>query len=292
MRKLLIIGGSGFVGRSLIKHLSDTYDITSVSKVSRVDGVHNKLIDLNKTNFSFTKDYDYIVYLGTTSSPKEAERKPNESFKTNVENIHRFLEASRKYMPKKIILLSSAVLYSSDNKSFSEEDKIDPFISIYNFSKYNLELLATFYREKYELPVTVFRLSNTYGPGQLNNRAPYLIPGLFDQAIKVGRMKIWNITPIRDWVYVDDVAEIIGKELEMESGGLFNLGTGKGSSVEQIAEIIKKLTGAEYINLNRPVSPPYKIVCDVRKLKKRLGYIPMVGIDEGLKESYRYYKTI
>lgn len=290
MKKLLIIGGSGFVGRSLIKHLLNKYEITSVSRTTKVEGIHNEFFDLNKTDFSFTKHYNYIVYLGTISSPKEAEQKPNESFITNVENIHRFLEASRDYKPKKIILLSSAVLYSSGNKSFSEQDKIDPFISIYNFSKYNLEMLATFYREKYGLSITVFRLSNTYGPGQVTDRAPYLIPGLFEQAIKKGKMEVWNTSPVRDWIYVDDVAKAIGRELEMKDGGIFNLGTGKGSSVKEIAEVIKKLTGAEYINLNRSVSPPYRVVCDIKELKKRLDFSPSVGIEDGLEKSYCFYR--
>lgn len=293
MDKLLLIGGSGFIGKNLIEKLSGKYEITSVSKTTKVSGVNNLKIDLNNTDFGFIKGFSKIIYLGTVSSPKEAEIKPNESYISNATNIHTFLEAARNHTVEKIILLSSAVIYSPDNIApLAEVSLIAPYLNIYNFSKYNLEILAEFYTQKYGMPITVFRLSNTYGPGQTNERAPYLIPGLFEQAITKEKMEIWNTTPIRDFVFVDDVSKVISLELETKGGGLFNLGTGIGSSVLKVAEEIKKLTGVDFVDLGKEVGPPHKVICDMEKLFKRLNYIPVTNLETGLKESYKYYSGL
>jgi dTDP-glucose 4,6-dehydratase len=290
MEKLLVIGGSGFIGKNLIRLLSDKYEITSVAKNSEVYGINNLKIDLNNTDFGFINGFSKIIYLGTVSSPKEAEVKPNDAFISNVVNIHNFLEAARNQKTDKIILLSSAVLYSPENKTpLIEESETAPFLSIYNFSKYNLEILAKFYAKKYSLPITVFRLSNTYGPGQTSERAPYLIPGLFEQAIKKGLMEIWNTSPVRDFVYVNDVSKVLSLELETPGGGLFNLATGIGKSVKQVAETVKKITGADYVDLGKEVSPPNKVVCNMDSLNKRLKYIPDTTLEKGLEASYDYY---
>ena len=292
---LLIIGGSGFIGRNLISRLKDKYLITSLSKNSSVDGVSNIHVDLAETDFSFLEkeSFDAAVYLGTISSPKEAEAKPQEAFHTNVIVVQKFLEKAREVGIKKIILFSSAVLYtSSDAKSFKETDEVAKNSSIYNYSKYLLETLAEYYRVKHDMAVTVFRLSNTYGPGQNNARAPYLIPGMFEQALKNKKIEVWNTSPVRDWVFIEDVVSVISKELKVAGGGIFNLGSGKGTSVGGVVEIVSKLTSVKYTNLDKPVNPPYHVVCDVNELKKRINYIPDTSLTDGLKKSLEYYKDI
>lgn len=291
--RLLVIGGGGFIGRNLIKDLKSKYDITSLSKTSKVHGVKNLNLDLNNSDFHFLlkNKFEYVIYLGTISSPKEAELKPQESFESNVTTVQRFLEKSKELNFKKIILLSSAVLYSSNTQGrLKESDEISPFTSIYNFSKYLLECLAEFYRSKHAMPISVFRLANTYGPIQDTHKVPYLIPSLFQQVLEKGKMEIWNTSPVRDWVFVDDVVKVIFEELNRKGGGIFNLGTGKGRSVGDVAKIITSLTGAGFINLNRPVEPPHSVVCNTKKLKDRLGYVPSTTLDEGLKKTYNYFK--
>ena len=292
---LLIIGGSGFIGKNLIKHLKTKYDITSLSRTSKVQGVKNLNLDLNNSNFSFLSKnkFEYVVYLGTISSPKEAELKPQETFDSNVTTMQRFLEKSKELNLKKIILLSSVVLYSSGKQNkLDENSETSPFSSIYNYSKYLLESLAEFYRRKYSMPITVFRLANTYGPFQNTQKAPYLIPNLFQQALEKGKMEVWNAAPIRDWVFIDDVVKVLSKELHKKDGGIFNLGTGEGRSVRDVAKIIASLTGTSFSDLNRPVEPPYSVICNTEKLKERVGYVPSTTLEEGLKSTYNYFKCI
>lgn len=290
---LLLIGGGGFIGRNLISELKSNYTITSVSRTSKITGVKNINIDLMQSNFEFlkTENYKYVIYLGTVSSPKESESKPQGMFDSNVVAVQRFLKTSKNLNFKKIIFLSSVVLYlSSNKKKLKEGDQIAPFLSIYNYSKYTMETLAEYYRKKYSMPITVFRLSNTYGPYQTTQKVPYLIPDLFRQGILDKKMKVLNLSPIRDWVFVDDVVKVLAKELKINGGGLFNLGTGIGRSVGDVANIISSLTKSKFINLNKKVSPPHHVICDVSKLKERIGYVPSTTLEVGLKKTFDFLK--
>lgn len=295
-RKILIIGGSGFIGRNLIELLGGmNYDIISVSKTSEIPGVRNIHTDLLLTNFSFLKTIspDYVIYLGTISSPKEAEVKKQQSFETNVVAIQKFLEVARNFDIKKIIFLSSAVLYKdkTDGK-YIETDRIDSFLDTYNFSKVLMEKLAEFYRIKYNMKITVFRLSNTYGPYQLTGSDnPLLIPSLFKQAITNGKISVWNGKPVRDWVYVGDVANIIAKELKNKESGVYNLGTGVGHSVRQISKIIASLTNSSVEFQNKIVKPPFRLILNLKALKKHLNFVPQTTIEKGLMKTYEFYKS-
>ena len=293
--RLLVIGGSGFIGRNLIEKLRGIYEVTSISRTNQIGNVRNICIDLIKSDFSFLKEYKgaSVAYLGTVSSPKEAELKPQEAFSSNVTAVQRFLEKSKELNFKKIILLSSVVIYASSKQDrLDENGEISPFSSIYNYSKYLLESLAEFYRQKHLMPITVFRLANAYGPFQNTQKVPYLIPSLFQQALEKGKMEVWNTTPIRDWVFIDDVVEVLSRELQIDGGGIFNLGTGEGRSVGDVARIIASLTNTSFIDLNRAVEPPYRVVCDIKRLKKRLGYAPSTTLEEGLRKTYNYFKCI
>lgn len=292
MKKLLIVGGSGFIGRRLIDKLKSKYAITSVSHTGKVSGVDNINLDLVKTDFGFldSTSFDAAIYLGTVSSPKEAEAKPQLAYDTNVTVVQRFLEKAGASGVKKIILFSSAVLYSINDDPCSESDSIEKYSSIYNYSKYSLETLADYYRLKHNMQITVFRLSNTYGPGQTNTKAPYLVPGLFQQASEKGEIEVWNIKPIRDWVFVDDVVKVVELELKIKGGGLFNLGTGKGRSVGDLVKIVADLYKVRVVDLDKPVAPPYKVVCNIQNLKTRLNYVPDTDLVVGLKKVYEFYK--
>jgi len=293
--KLVITGGSGFIGRNLLDTLRNSpYETISVSKETSVGGVENVHEDLTKTDFDFLESLDprFVVYLATISSPKEAALKKQESYDTNVTAVQRFLEKAKDLRIKKIVLLSSVVLYSGDSdKPYKEDAELAPFRDAYNLSKFFLEGLASYYRQSYGLPITVFRLSNTYGPHQTTERVPLLIPKLFEEALNEGRLQVWNTKPIRDWVFVGDVCKVIIRELAAKGDGIFNLGTGRGRSVREVVEIISSLTGVPYQDLNKPVDPPMRVVCDMAALQEHLGYVPDTSLETGLAKTLEFHKA-
>jgi dTDP-glucose 4,6-dehydratase len=294
---LLITGGSGFLGRNLVDLLKkDTkYRIFSVSRAHETGGVENIFEDLTKTDFSFLDKIkpDFIVYFGTVSSPNSAAQDPEGSYESNVIAVNKLLAkvAKMEKKVKKIILMSSAVLYKNTEKGvYKETDKIDPYRDPYNFSKFSMECLANYYRSLFSLPITVFRLSNTYGPYQPKREMPTLVSDLFQQAMEHRKIKVLNVKPVRDWIYAGDVCRAIQKELNAPESGIFNLATGKGRSVGDVTAIISRLTGASFVNLDKKALPPMRIVCSTQRLRKHLGYVPSTPLTAGLKKVYEYYK--
>lgn len=290
--KILITGGSGFIGKNLIEFLKEDYKVYSVDRSGHGKGIGNTKEDLAKSDFSFLKKIkpQYIVWLATTSSPKEARLHPQECFVSNVVTIQSFLENVKDLNVKKIIFLSSAVLYQ-DKKTgkYKEGDNIEPNSDIYNYSKYLLESLANYYNEKHKMNITVFRLSNTYGPHQTTTKVSYLLPMLFKQATNNKQIKIWNSSPVRDWIYVDDVAQAIKRELRNKESGIFNLGTGVGTSVGKVSRIIANIYDRKLIDLNKKVGPPFRVVLDMSSLKKHLGYVPETSLKEGIYKTHLHY---
>jgi nucleoside-diphosphate-sugar epimerase len=294
-KKVLVAGGSGFVGRNLIEQLRKTHKVFSISNSTKVEGVENIIEDLANSDFKFLKKIkpDFIVWLATVSSPKEAKMFPQKCFDTNVTIIQKLLENSKQINPKKIVLLSSVVLYKDKKEGkYKEDDEIQTNSSIYNYSKYLMETLADYYRNQSELNITVFRLSNTYGPYQTTKKVPYLVPSLFEKAENENKIEVWNSKPVRDWVYVGDVAKAIEIEFGKKDCGTFNLGTGVGTSVGELTETIAKSYGKKVVDLKKDVAPPYRIVVDTKLIKKHLNFVPDTSLKVGIKKTLSYYDNV
>ncbi|MEK6868361.1 MAG: NAD(P)-dependent oxidoreductase, partial [Nanoarchaeota archaeon] len=173
-----------------------------------------------------------------------------------------------------------------------EDSKLDIFHNNYSFTKGICEQISEYFIKKYDMPIFIFRLSNIYGPYQDWKINPNLLPQVISQAIINKKIEIWNLDPIRDYIYVDDVVEAIIKALHSDTTGIFNLGTGIGTSVREIITKIANLTNVEVNSLNKPVSGPIRIICDINKIKNELGWRPRIILDEGIKRTVDHYKKI
>lgn len=292
-KKVVVTGGSGFIGTHLIPALlKEGFEVYSVSRSSEAKGAHNIHLDLATTDYGFLDriDPDYVISLGTVSTPKAAQEDHQACFATNVSSIDRLLNSCKQLNVKKVVLMSTAVLYKDQDKaSYSEEDELNTYQDNYNLCKFFMESIAHLYRDRIGLPVTVFRLANSYGYNSREEKYPTLVNQIFRQAIKDHRVEIWNAEPVRDWVYVGDVVKVLVAELGTEESGLYNLGTGIGTDVGTVAKIVAAEAGCEYRVLNKPVTPPFRVVLNVAKLHKHLGFVPSTPIEIGLKETYSDY---
>ncbi|WP_111591695.1 NAD-dependent epimerase/dehydratase family protein [Chitinophaga dinghuensis] len=180
----------------------------------------------------------------------------------------------------------------------TDEDAIIHPISIYGITKQNQEQLVMTFCESMGLEGVAFRYQNVYGPGQsLSN--PYTgILSIFSTLIKNG--KSINIfedgKESRDFVFINDVvnATILGIEHPAAANQVFNVGTGVGTSVMQIADLLIKNYGT---NVPVAISGKFRVgdirhcYADLTKIKNLLGFAPAVGIEEGLKHFCEWVQT-
>ena len=220
--RILVTGSSGFIGSNLVRELSKDF------KIVTFDLKNDKREDVRNLNYLLkkSKGCDAIVHLAALTSNLESLEKPHEYFTTNVIGTLNVLEVGRRLKIKKIINVSSSGVGAR---------------TPYNFSKLLAEELCNFYSKKFKLKVISLRLFNVYGPGDKKSVIYKFIKGLKNNnpLIVYGDGK-----QVRDFIHVKDVIKVIKKLLEKDfSLGIYEVGSGKGTSVRKLIKILEKITG-------------------------------------------------
>ncbi|MBI4448907.1 NAD(P)-dependent oxidoreductase [Candidatus Woesearchaeota archaeon] len=290
-KSILVTGGSGFIGTHLIRRLQSLgADILNISIEAPQVPVSTIEDDLRTTDFSWLDEgFDYVVHLAALSH-KAFCPDLQDAFDTNVGGTLRLLDAlSTRTRITKIVHTSSIVLYSDKAQSPIDEDApIDVMGDHYTFTKGLAEQVVRYFQKT--LPITILRLSNAYGPYQHPSRYPHLLAQTIHSALTQGTITIQNPTPIRDFIFVDDIIDAIVAALLSDKKGICNIGTGVGTSIGEIGDQIAMLTGATIQKLDKPTWGPTKIICDVSAAKKDLQWIAKTPLIDGLKQTIAWNK--
>lgn len=295
-QKLLITGGSGFVGKNVINYILENNPNLEIYNAGRsiMDNKAITNIPIHAENFDFTSintEFDYIIHLLALSnnaycSDFEYAQKINIEFTKKVLNFAR----SQKNL-KKLIHLSSIITYeNTEVPPVQENAKLYLNYNTYSFTKGVAENYVNYYREKLGVPIIIFRLSNIYGPYQKFVDSPFLVPSKIMQGLTEGKIEVASLTPKRDWIYSEDAAEAIVKSLDSEFTGILNLGSGVGSSVSEIIEVIAKNIGVPFSSKELSTTGPLDFYCDISAITKILPWKPTTKLREGLEKTTAYIK--
>lgn len=303
MKKVLIIGAGGFVGKYLIKEFKeDNYEVIACDiNKSNLENEGLKYYDidiLNKENVEKIIDEcqpDYLVNLAAISSVGLSWSIPDKTIAVNVIGTLNILEAVKKYNEKcKVLLIGSSEEYESKNTPLKETD-ITNANNPYGISKVAQENFAKLYKEKYGLNIVCTRSFNHTGIGQLDK---FVIPSFckqvaeIDKSNKPGKIYVGNLSAYRDISDVRDVVKVYKALLENTTDEIvYNVGSGNSYKIEDLLKYIISLSSQPIeIVIDkekiRPVDTPY-ICCDNSKIKK---YFKNTDIKETIKEMYEYYK--
>ena len=285
-KTVLVTGGSGFIGTHLINRLKKlNANVINMDIIPSVLDVPTTIMDIRDINSNFfdNLELEYVVHLAAVSSPRECEKDPVNAFNVNVYSTFALLQYLKDV--EKIVIPSSIILYPNNLEKIPipEVHPIDIYSSCYAFTKGFIEQICNYYIKRFNTPIVLLRFSNNYGPYQSKE---YLIPTLIMEALEFGRVEIWSSKPIRDFIYVGDTVDAIISALQSDYiGGPINIGTGKGESVKRVAEIIEKYLDVEIVFLEKEVSGPMKVICDVTKAEKLLSWKAKVNLEEGLEKT-------
>ncbi|EKD63212.1 MAG: hypothetical protein ACD_51C00316G0007 [uncultured bacterium] len=291
--KILITGGSGFIGTNLIIELQKLgFEIVNLSAHDPIVSVKTIKLDLINDDLSVLDEYrfDYVVHLAAVSTIKLAEGNEQETIRLNVEGTKKLLEYFKDKNLKKFIFMSSMTVYQEVDTEMTEDldALVDKKSNAYSYSK----LLAEKECEKFakKMPILIFRLANAYGPYQRIGKVPTLIPQIISQAI-AGKIEIYNGDFARDFIYVTDVVNAIMKGLKSDFTGTLNLGTGKPTKVMEIAKTVANIFGVEVSDLRKKINAPLELVPNVVRIKETLKWKPEISLEEGIKNTINYYKN-
>lgn len=252
--KILVTGGLGFIGSCFIKQqLTKEIEIINLDKKTYASNEYN-LIEVKKNpRYTFVegdirdKDIvrkilegcDAIVNFAAETHVDNSIKADDEFIKTNIEGTHNLLKCALNSEIKKFVQVSTDEVYGSIREGkFTEEDKLSPS-SPYSASKASADLLCNAYYTTFQLPVTITRSSNNFGP---NQHAEKLVPKIILNALNNKQIPIYGTGKnIRDWIYVEQNAEAIDFVLEKgKNGQTYNIaGNNEKTNLEIVREILK-----------------------------------------------------
>lgn len=302
-RSVLVTGGAGFIGSHLVdKLLSKGNKVTIVDDFSfgkeenirhvigipEVQVIKADICDFEKMK-QVAKGVDVIFHLAVFCL-RNSLHNPIRSHEVNATGTLMMLEAGLHNQVSKFIYTSSAEVYGTG--LYFPIDENHPFYptNVYAAAKAAGELYARSYLKTYGLPIVITRLFNTYGPReQSEGRRAEVIPKFVLRTLSGQPSVIFGKgNQTRDFTFVDDIVKgiILAAESDQAVGEAINLAHGVDVSVEKILQLILTKLGREdlqpvYLQEGRPADID-KMVADVNKAYRLLGYSANIDIEEGL----------
>jgi len=252
---ILITGGAGFIGSHLADYLVEAHDVTVLDNLSTgkrenipdgVSFVEGSILDAELLDRVFS-DADHIFHEAAAVSVADSMLNPHRTFEINTIGTLNVLKASVSNGVKKVVFASSAALYGSDPVNPKHESMTPEPKSPYAISKLDGEYLLKMFSEEYGIKTTALRYFNVYGPRQ-DASSPYSgVISLFVKRALEGEDIVINGDGMqtRDFVYVDDVVRANELALKHGDGMVFNVGTGRSITVNELAERILEITDSQ-----------------------------------------------
>lgn len=309
--KVLVTGAAGFIGSRLVQRLVESganvrafIRYTSRPEFGnltflppevfhQVEIVRGDLEDHAAVDLALD-DIDMVFHLGALISIPYSYVHPVETTRTNFLGTLNVLEACRQ---KKIKLIhtSSSEVYGSALRVPIDEDHPLQAQSPYSASKIGADKLVESYYRSFDVQTVTVRPFNTYGPGQ-SNRA--VIPTIITQALTSNQIHLGNLTTRRDFTYLDDTVNgfLLAASNGKWDGQVYNLGTGYEVSIGEAAQNIFNILKIQPdIMIDQERMRPEKsevlrLVSDNAKAKRDLGWMPLVGLEEGLAATIEWIK--
>ena len=312
MAKIVVVtGGAGFIG----SHLCDLL-IGKGFKVVCIDnlitGSKKNISHLQKNeNFEFLqkdvvkdslgiKKADYIFHLASPASPIDYQMYSEETALTNSLGTIKMLELAKKTSAK-FLLASTSEVYGDPKEHPQKETywgNVNSFgpRSCYDESKRFAETMTYIYIHKYGVDGRVIRIFNTYGP-RMQKDDGRAVSNFINQAISGKPLTVnGDGNQTRSFCYVSDMVAGIEKALMTKGtkGEIFNLGNPEEYKIIDLAEKIGKMAGlkSKIVFGPYPQDDPRQRKPDITKAKKLLDWEPKISVDEGLRETIKYYKNL
>ena len=299
MKKILIIGGTGFLGYHISNYfLKKNYEVVSLSrnqpkKIRRLVNVKYLYSDISnkKKLVKILKPHlnsNYLVNVGGEINHKENKK----VYKSHFLGVKNLVNIFLKTNLKKFIQIGSSMEYGKI-KSPQSESSISKPISVYGKSKLlSTNYLIKMYEEK-NFPSIIIRPYQIYGPSQEQKR---LIPFTISQSLNGYRFPCSSGNQFRDFIYVSDFVNCIGMIIKkkIQGGQIFNIGFGKGIKVKNIIKIInKKIKNGEPIfnKIKLRKEEQRFLFPNISKIKKKIGWAPKIKLDKGIIKTIKFYKN-
>ena len=303
MKKVLVTGGAGFIGRSVVNLLQDNYKVTILDNFSFSNedqlGDHTNVAKVKGDTrdwplvCSLVEATDYIIHLAAPSSFLMHEENDLQACDFTMMGFKTIMEAMRKYKKPKIVWASTSAVYEEWNKEprvpFKEDMELSPPDSKAG-CKHWCELEAERYSRRYGINSIAFRPYSVYGEGEHTKKGYANVTSLFTWALMGGNNPVvWGDgKQTRDFIYVTDVAKAFVLAMESDiNTDVFNLGFGIEHTFNDVINIASKQlnTAANPIFVDVPIQIyAHRLWADTNKIESVLKFKPEISLESGIQK--------
>lgn len=301
-KRLLILGGSGFIGSHLAdKAVNLGYKVDVISINSPSNKILNKdinYISLDLSNLHEVKnisdlDYEYVVNLSGYINHSNFSQQGQLIVSTHFTAIQIIIEKLIKTKIKRFVQIGSSDEYGVNESPQSENMREDP-ITPYSFSKTAVTHFLQMLNKTENFPCVILRLFLVYGPRQNVDR---LIPQVITGCLENRKFNTSLGNQIRDFCFVDDIVRAIFLSFDEDkvNGKLINIGSGNPVKLRSVIELIKKITTRGQPNIGgfktTKIENP-SLFANIDLSKKILNWEPLIKLEDGLKLTIKYYDEL
>lgn len=293
-KKILVTGADGFIGSHLTQKLVALgADVSAMTKGSaqslKVLKDKIKIIrhDLNSAHKLIDLKFDAIFHLAALTDLRTCSENPLLAYITNVLGTLKLIEKYKE--AGKFILISTLGVYGEPLYLPIDENHPALPIEPYAASKAAAESVTIGLCSSRKIRYAIARLFNVYGPGQ---RSDFVIPRILSQALAKHEVLVKNGNSTRDFIYIDDVIDALIKIYTKDVDGIYNVGSGRETSILELAGIMQKhidkkiefkfVTKTESAHVQRSLA-------NIKKIERDVGWRPSTNLDFGIKKMLDYY---
>ena len=307
--KILVTGGAGFIGSHLCEKLLNAgHDVLCVdnyftgSKANILQLMRNPLFEALRHDVTFPLyvEVDRIFNLACPASPIHYQFDPVQTTKTSVHGAINMLGLAKR-VKARILQASTSEVYGDPEVHPQTEaywGRVNPIgpRACYDEGKRCAETLFFDYHRQHKLEIKVARIFNTYGPRMLPDDGR-VVSNFIVQALRGQDVTLYGDgTQTRSFCYIDDLVDGLLKLMDSpaELTGPVNLGNPVEFTMRELAELTLKLTGSRSKLVFRPLPPddPRQRQPDISLARSSLGWAPTVTLEEGLKRTIVYFRSI